>query len=516
MIKVKTGYGVISGVPDGNATWFKGIPYAAPPVGDLRFRPPRDPEPWEGVRDGSRFGAPALQLFKMDHVPQAQWLDISSEDCLYLNVRTPAPLVEEDGEQTVDGRAGLPVYIFLHGGAYESGGSNMPRYAGQSFSEKGIVYVNLNYRMGLLGMFSMQALEEESGVTGCYEVLDAAKAVRWVHENIRAFGGDPDNVTLGGESAGAFTVSILMQMKEMKGMFQRCILESGTIRAAATGSRFGSGNPEKVRQECAEILEELGLEDTAEGLAALRRMPAKDLMFRWFFRPDGTPRDYRSNPTLKGLLFEEDLLPNPRKQYINDVDLLFGFNTDEGTMFVSKDVTERDYHAFLKEHFPFNHAEILERYPVDAAHSAWQRKADIFGIQKFTSSMIPYAETLADRGRHVYGYHFSYMTPWIRETGLGCSHILELFFVFKDRLDLIGADDEEGWNMADYMNRAWSGFIIAGDPNLLFSAGEPKWEPYDTRHRLTLRLGNEIQTERLRREEELDFFEEIVNQGKQQ
>ncbi len=217
MVKAVTKYGAVKGKKKEGFITFRGIPYAKPPVGDLRFRPPREPDSWEGVRDCTKFGAPALQLFAVSHVLQPNILEISSEDCLYLNVSTPA--VKEDGKTgdlSPDEQAKLPVYVFLHGGAFETGGGNMLLYRGENFANKGIVYVNINYRMSIFGFMALEEFRRESSVTGCFGVQDALQALRWVKENIAAFGGDPDNVTLGGESAGASTTSILLGLREAK------------------------------------------------------------------------------------------------------------------------------------------------------------------------------------------------------------------------------------------------------------------------------------------------------------
>ena len=153
MIRAVTNYGEIRGKKKEEYLAFRGIPYAKPPVGRLRFRPPQEPEPWEGIRDCTKFGAPALQLFAASHVLQPNILEISSEDCLYLNVNTPAIKKVSNNSQDLvpDDTAALPVYVFLHGGAFETGGSNMPLYRGENFVNQGIVYVNINYRMSIFG-----------------------------------------------------------------------------------------------------------------------------------------------------------------------------------------------------------------------------------------------------------------------------------------------------------------------------------------------------------------------------
>ena len=507
MVRATTKYGTIKGRKKEGFLTFRGIPYARPPVGDLRFRPPQEPEPWDGIRDCTSFGPPALQLFAVSHVPQANILQSSSEDCLYLNVSTPA--FSECGgisggtDFVPDAEAKLPVYIFIHGGAYETGGGNMPLYRGERFAENGIVYVNINYRMNAFGFFALEEFERESGSTGNFGILDALCAVRWVHENIEVFGGDPDNITVGGESAGAFTTSILMGLKSAKGLFRRCILESGSILGVARVARYGAGHPVLLKEASRQIAAELGVSDSPEGVKKLRSLPAKDLIRAWFFRPDGTHRQVRSDPMLDGLLFQGDLIPNPRVQYLNDVDLLFGFNTDEGTIFADKKMTEEDYRAEVSRIFGAQAPEILERYPVDFSHTPFERMADFIGLSSFKAAMLPYADILSARGKKVYGYHFACLTERLKKEGFGCRHIAELNFVFQRDLSFVGGDNEQGRAISDFMHRSWCNFIRTGNPG-------PEWPAYREKEEMLLKIGERQEAEKLPRKEELRYFEKIL------
>ncbi len=476
MAIAETKYGIVSGIEEtGGVHAFLGIPYAKPPVGKLRFRPPQEPESWSGIKECKSYGAPSLQLVTNNHRTTANVLSISDEDCLYLNIRTKAPL-EAENNALVDRTAKLPVYVFIHGGAYETGGGNMRQYEGQAFAEDDIVYVNINYRLSIFGALALDTLRAESGMTGCLQILDAAQAVKWIYKNIEAFGGDPDNITIGGESAGAFTTSVLMCMPELKGMFKRCILESGSIRAGITSIFYGHGNPRLAIERSCCVLSDLGCDDTAEGLERLRNIPAEELLYRWHFDKNGDPRGFSSNPVLDGLLFEGDIMPDPRVQSPNPVDLLFGFNTNEGTMFADPAITASDYQEKLRMMFPEHWQKILAKYPVDAEHTPYERLADIYGLQKFQGAMLPYADVLSDMGMSVYAYHFDYMTERLKKEGLGVRHIAELPFVFNRFLNVVGADDEKGNKMSNIMHTAWSSFIKTGDP----SRG---WEKYTSSQR---------------------------------
>ncbi len=504
MVKAVTKYGAVKGKKKEGFITFRGIPYAKPPVGDLRFRPPREPDFWEGVRDCTKFGAPALQLFAVSHVLQPNILEISSEDCLYLNVSTPA--VKEDGKTgdlSPDEQAKLPVYVFLHGGAFETGGGNMPLYRGENFANKGIVYVNINYRMSIFGFMALEEFRRESSVTGCFGVQDALQALRWVKENIAAFGGDPDNVTLGGESAGAFITSILLGLREAKGLFRRCILESGSIVGLNPVARFGAGNPEYYLENSRQVAADLGASDSKEGAALLRSLPAEDLLKSWFFRPDGSYRGKRTDPVLRDFLFDGDFAVDPGTQYINEADLLFGFNTDEGTIFSDKNLTEEGYAERLRNLYGERADEVMQRYPVDAQHTPYERCAEIIGFSSFKASMLPYADRLSGMGKKVYGYHFDYLTERLRKEGFGCRHIAELNFVFRKELKFVGADDERGDAVAAFMNEAWCSFIRTGCPS-------PDWPQYDPDTAQVMRIGEQIRSEKIERLDEMKYFENLL------
>lgn len=528
MIIVNTKYGKISGIEeDGGIHAFLGVPYAKPPVGELRFRPPQEMDTWKCVRECSKYGAPSLQLVTDNHVTTAKKLKISSEDCLYLNIRTNAPLTaagsslttapadkQECSKQaateselhTIDRTAKLPVYVFIHGGSYETGGGNMRQYEGQAFARDGVVYVNINYRLGPFGAFALETLREESGVTGCLQILDAAQAIKWIYENIEAFGGDPDNITIGGESAGAFTVSVLMCMPELKGMFRRCILESGSIRTCATSVFYGHGNKSRSVENSRRVAAALGCEDTQDGVEKLRNIPAEEILYKWYFKEDGTPRGYRSNPVLDGLLFDGDLVPDPRVQKPNAVDLLFGFNTDEGSMFADPALTEEQYISELQRMFPERWREVMEKYPVDLENTPYQRIADIYGLQKFKGAMLPYADVLSEKGHSVYAYHFDYMTERLKREGLGVRHIAELPFVFECFLNVVGADDEKGEATARMIHDAWVSFIKTGDPDI------NSWERYTPQLREALRITAEgTEFGKIDRLDEMLWLDDICN-----
>src|ERR1700688_187397 len=220
-VQVRTGTGVVAGTKsvDGKVVIFKGMPFAAPPVGELRWKEPQPVSPWKGVRKATEFGARCMQARIFEDMV---FRDAGpSEDCLYLNVWTPG----------VSAKTKLPVMVWIYGGGFRAGSASEPRQDGESLAHKGVVIVSMNYRLGIFGFFSHPGLTAESGhhASGNYGLMDQAAALKWVHENIAAFGGDPNEVTIFGESAGSFSVSALMASPLSKGLIRAAIGESGAF-----------------------------------------------------------------------------------------------------------------------------------------------------------------------------------------------------------------------------------------------------------------------------------------------
>ncbi len=512
MITVQTESGILSGRQQGGVLLFRGIPYARPPVESLRFAPPADPDPWEGVRDAAEFGSPSLQMYTENHVTQKQTLDISREDCLYLNVSSPADGIPDENGIHPDPDASLPVYVFVHGGSYETGGGNMPLYRGENFVKQGIVYVTVNYRLGPFAAMTLDALDHEYGMSGGLSVLDLKKALEWVHRNISRFGGDPEQVTLGGESAGASLVSLLMHEDSSRRRFRRCILESGTARGFAVKAKYGRGNRDRMKHQCREILSELGCTDDPDGLQRLRSLPAEQILYAWYFKKDGSLRSVLSDPVLQGTLFEQDCLPDPASHRLEGIDLLFGYNTDEGSMFAGPHGTEEEYRSRIHAMFPEHAEELLQRYPVDREHTPFSRLSDIIGWAAFKAPTVDYADVLADQGAAVYGYHFNYLSEKMKEEGLGVRHIAELNFVFNRYLRIVGADDASGRRTADAMNAAWAAFIKTGSPNCSELAMQGvHWQPYDTQRRSMLQFHRDgCKMVEMEHKEDLFFFQQLM------
>ena len=516
MLTVHTKYGVLEGERQYGCAVFRGIPYAAAPVGRRRFAPAEPPESWSGVRSAIQPGAPAIQLSPFARGKQPELLRISREDCLFANVSTPAPLIEDAAGEHPDPSARLPVYLFLHGGGFETGSGSLPLYTGDAFVQKGIVYVSINYRMGVFGCLELEALEAEHPSSGGYSVTDVMQALEWLHENIEFFGGDPENVTIGGESAGAAFVSMMLQTDHAGRTFQRGILESGSVRGFAPKSGAGRNSVEMMLEQGQRYAAMLDVPDSPAGLEQLRRMPAEELIRRWYFSPEGVRLRLVSDPLTVGTIFDRDVLPDPRTQKAGSVDLLFGYNTDDGTMFAGMFADRAKYEDFIRNTFPAHAEEIMRKYPADD-RTARKVLGQLITLVSFHSPLLAYGDAMAAKGRKVYAYQFDYLTEKIREEGLGIRHIMELNFVFDKLLHLVGGEDESGRTVAKCMNTAWSGFIRYGDPNRgmeeagLFP-GTQRWETYDPVSAQVYRIHRQPRMERADRLEELKYFDRLLTE----
>src|SRR3712207_215533 len=257
---VMTAVGEVAGELGDGVHVFRGIPYARPPVGELRFRPPQPPEPWAGARPATAFGSIAMQSpSPLENLFGAAERPSMSEDCLYLNIWTPG----------LDG-ARRPVMVWIHGGAFVTGSGSTPWYDGTRFAARGdVVVVTLNYRLGAFGFLHLADLIGESFVgSGNAGILDQAAALAWVRDNIAAFGGDPENVTIFGESAGAMSVGTLLALPAARGLFQRAILQSGAASNAMSR--------ERANEVAGRLLEALGI--PREKSETIRDVPARDLL----------------------------------------------------------------------------------------------------------------------------------------------------------------------------------------------------------------------------------------------
>ena len=474
---VKTAGGLVQGsaTSDGGIRIFKTIPYAAPPVGSRRWQPPQPALAWDGVRDATSFGPRCLQGQIFDDIV---FKDLS-EDCLTLNVWTPAKASTER----------LPVMVWIHGGGFQAGAGAEPRHDGEAFAAKGVVLVTINYRLGVFGFMTHPELTRESGrgTSGNYGMLDQVAALRWVRDNIAAFGGNPGNVTIFGESAGSFAVSALMASPLARGLFHKAIGESGAYFSGASGTLAPRSLAES-EQHGVKFAEAAG----ADSLAALRLKTGDEVLkaalgmqSRWFA------------PTIDNYFLTEDVAATFAAGRQAQVPLLAGWNADEvraGVVLRKVKPTAESFVADTRKRFGDQADAILKEYPAsndaEALESAAALASDLF-IGHATWKWI---EVHRQTGRSpIYRYLFDRKIPVPADQTLngvpatsrdiGARHAGEIEYVFGTlALSLPKVPWEASdRRLSDAMTTYWSNFARAGDPN---GGGLPKWPRYDRDQRV--------------------------------
>ncbi|MFD5187024.1 carboxylesterase/lipase family protein [Streptomyces sp. NPDC058357] len=448
--RVSTVHGTVRGTLERGVAVFRGIPYAAAPVGARRFRAPGPPEPWEGVRDTVAFGPTAP---KRPYNPPLDRLlpdpDVPGDDCLNLNVWTPDPA-----------RTGLPVLVWIHGGSLLHGSSAVPLYDGTAFARDGVVLVSVNYRLGMEGFGVFPDAPANRGL------LDQIAALTWVRENIAAFGGDPDRVTVCGESAGAISIGALLAAPRARGLFRRAVLQSGAPTALPLGSA--------ARRTTELVARRLGVAATAGALAAVD--PAALLAAQTEVTAGGSPL---TGGNSFQIVVDGDLLPRDPLEALldgaaSDVDLLMGSNSEEYRLwFVPSGLTERLSAfklrlALLKFGVP---GPTTRRYRTNRPGAT---PGELLGalatdlLLRVPLNRVADARAQAPGTTHL--YEFGWPSPVLR---LGACHALEIGFVFDtlekpDAVALTGADAPQ--ELADAMHAAWVAFAASGDP------GWPGWD----------------------------------------
>lgn len=493
---VQTEYGLVKGVNEDGITVFRGIPFAEPPVGELRFAPPEDPESWTETLDCSKFPNVAVQ--ESDTSPLEQ-----SEDCLYLNIWAPDNATQKD----------LPVLVFIHGGGYSFGHASNPLYDGKRFAKDGVIQVNISYRLNALGFMAMSELEEETGYLGNIGTLDQIKALKWIKNNIASFGGDANNITICGESAGAFSVSNMILSPLAKDLFNRAILESGNTLGQNVMMAEAQADRDFAIKHTDEFAQSLNAvnDDGQASLEKLRKLTAKELSEGSYLSMDFTePSPHHFFTVFDGKVIPENPYEALVDEKVNDVPILAGFNTDEGTMFIPSDTNEDDYKDLLNRTFGDKAQEVYDRYPVDSEHTAKERTRDIIRMGLRMGNDI-FAEVLSSRGNDVYFYQFNYSIPELDEKDLGTMHALELPFVF-DTLDTMGAwfssPSQEDLDFKETVHTYWLNFIKTGDPN---NGGtvEAQWPKYTTQDKKILVLDKECHEEEVPGYEDVDYFSNL-------
>ena len=463
-LQVKTETGIVQGKMQGSSRAFLGIPYAAPPVGELRWKAPAPPLAWEGVRDATKFGARCMQgnifgdMVFRDAGP--------SEDCLMLNVWTPANVAKKK----------LPVMVWIHGGGFVAGATSEPRQDGATLAEQGVAVVSMNYRMGIFGFFELPELIKDSGknAAGNYGLLDQVAALEWVKKNIAAFGGDPGNVTIFGESAGSFSVSELMASPLAKGLFQRAIGESGADFSQRSEPAVTLADRAKNNAEYAKKV--LG----TDSLKELRAIPA-DKLLETVSKP-GSERRGPNMVAVDGYFLPKSVAEIFAAGTQNDVPLLAGWNRDEGSgavLSAKPPLTAASVKELGEKEFKDNSAEFFKLYPASDDATAVRSWEDFAGDRFIAFGTWKWMEAEAKTGKSpIYRYRFDQAPPDdpSREPGMGAFHSSEIEYVFGTlewRIPTLWKSEDKA--LSELMRKYWANFARTGNPN---GAGLPQWPAY--------------------------------------
>jgi len=476
--QVPTASGTVEGTTssDGKVRIFKGIPFAAPPVGNLRWKAPQSAAPWTGVRKATQFGARCMQgnifgdMVFRDSGP--------SEDCLYLNVWVPA----------ASAGARLPVMVWIYGGGFQAGATSEPRQDGEMLAKKGVVVVSMNYRLGLFGFYAHPELAKESGrnSAGNYGLLDQFAALQWVQQNISAFGGDPRNVTIFGESAGSFSVSALMASPLSRLLFQRAIGESGSMLGKSQAMRLLADS----EADSVKFAESIG----ATSLEAMRAKPAAELLDAIMkARANG----FRFWPNVDGYFFPQD----PHDIYAAgqqaSVPLLAGWNRDEGSMqgfFQKDDPTDASFVKRAQELFGGQANEFLKLYPHSTDAEAQRSAQDYSGDQFIAFGTWKWIEMQRTAGKStVYRYEFDDAPPQpAGQPSNGAYHSAEIEFVFEALPSKNFPWRPEDQKLSDLVSTYWTNFAKTGNPN---GTGLPQWPQNDPTQFQVMHLSFDSHTE---------------------
>ncbi len=525
---VMTAMGPIQGTitKDENVFNFKGIPYAKPPLGKLRWSPPEEMDSWTAVKTVDSYGNRCMQpddtedgyfnrlieghglnkflTYLIKKSVASSKLAPMSEDCLYLNIRT-----DNINGNNKDKKL-KPVMVWIHGGGHQFGSGNDRWYQSNTLVNKGVVLVTINYRLGVMGYMAHPSLSKSNpnGVSGNYGTLDQIAALEWVQKNINSFGGDPNNVTIFGESAGAWSVTELMATPLAKGLFHKAIGQSG-----ASSYHMGQMDGEGVGwpsgyQTGLAVTEALGLKNpTSKDLRAISAEKIQSVVTEKMSEGFHHIRDGYVFPENVGLAFS--------KNKYNKVPMLFGYNSDEGTLFFPDDEqptiwipdlapgSKKELSTKLKEFFPTNHEKLIDLYNLDEnftlGGTQWMGD-EIFGVN------IRYVTRQNEtHGGESYLYHFSRVPPSNKQT-IGAFHAAEIPFIFGSYDKTIGYSKED-IKLAELMQDYWVNFAKNGNPN---GDNLPEWPLHKSKNwmKFTANTSGDSKAIEYLREEKLDALEE--------
>ncbi len=469
---VSTTAGPVAGVENAGVWRFAGIPYAKPPVGDLRWKAPVAPEAHAQVLVADQFGPACPQK------PSAIATDAAGptdEDCLTLNIWTPEPSSAKS----------LPVMFWIHGGGFIQGSSQETNggtllYDGQNLARKDVVVVSINYRLGALGFLAHKAFESEDDPgqpkAGNYGLLDQIRALKWVQDNIANFGGDPANVTIFGESAGGVSVCALMASPLTDGLFDSAIMESGNCLAAMRKLDQPNGQKEAATDQGDRFAQAIGCADAGDVVACMRSKSAQEVL-------DALPGSINLlgdgesfEPIIDGHVLDESLAKAIADGSAQQVPFVLGVNGDEGTLFTytQRSMTAAQYEATVRAKFPVIGDQVLQHYPASDYDKPWKALAALVGDVAFVCPARQTARAHTANGNPTFTYYFTHVTALARSLGLGAHHAAEIPFVFGSFGAGAGRSAEA--DLSASMQTWWTQFATDSAPG---SAGSVDWPQYD-------------------------------------
>lgn len=489
---VKTNYGLIQGLPGNNQfiTVFKGIPFAKPPVGNLRWKAPEDPEPWEGILTAYKYkNIPWQDRFSSEGVNTLASSEFyvrdytRDEDCLYLNIFTPAKSSSDN----------LPVCIYIHGGGFETGYSYLNAYDGESFAKEGIVFVTITYRLNAFGFLATEELLEEDlhSSTGNYGTLDQIKAINWVKENIQSFGGNPNDITLMGQSAGGASVQNMCQTELTNNYFNKAIMQSG-------GGLNYHGPLEPLDLNVAirrgeEFLNYLNVKTIKEA----RQLNAEYILNKYLEFKKANDNILLFLPTIDNYVFKEDSYSFFIKGYNRNIKFLIGSVADEmrnKNLFLSN--SEKLLYA--KNRFKNMSSNFID-YIMEDDVLPNKYFQDLIGSE-IISSGIAFCENEANKNNRLcYLYHFKYIPPGAED--VGAHHSVEHHYVFQTLNRSFRNYTLKDYALSLNLSKAWANFIKKGDPN----TKNLKWNPYNQNKEILI-IDDKIKLEKYKFPKNIEFL----------
>ena len=481
---VATGSGQVKGTVSAKSRAFLGIPYAVPPVGDLRWTAPAPPKPWTTALDATKAGKVCPQIGPGLTPVKGE----PSEDCLTINVWTPLPVPDK-----------APVMVWIHGGGNVSGSSTEPTYDGKALAEKrGVVLVSFNYRLGALGFLAHPSLSTGSGNFG---IQDQQAALKWVNDNIAAFGGDPKNVTLFGQSAGSIDVCTHLTTPGSEGLFHRAIMQSGACSTSALTKTEAQAQGKKLSKA-------LKCDSSSDELACLRKEGA-DKVNKALAMKEGLIIGEGASwgPSVDGVVVPEMPMKRLQSGNFNKVPVLAGFTKDEGTIFLLSAkmfvMTATEYDTLITKIFGATlGAKVKAEYPLSAYKEVTDAAADLIGDAGFICPLRRAMRAVKSAGQKAWFYRFTRVPSFMNIPFLGAYHGSDLAFVFNNANNDGFTTDEA--KLSESMMGYWTRFARGDDPN---GDGATAWPAYDKTSDKHLQLDLTIKSAAAHKQKKCDFWD---------